>query len=56
MQMDCYIVVFVDQQSAWHFVPFTKADDGNRNANELLETLKTIGLQAEKFGPYSQRP
>jgi hypothetical protein len=49
--MNSYLVVFVDQSGAVHCVPFAKQDTGNSKANELVKTLRAIGLQAGKFLP-----
>ena len=51
---DCYLVVFTDEGATVHCVPFAKKDGGNSKANQLLETVRSIGLNGEKYGPYTR--
>jgi hypothetical protein len=51
---DCYVVLFADEAGTVHSVPFAKKEGGNAKANKLLETVRAIGLTAEKYGPYTR--
>jgi len=51
---DCYIIVFADEAGTVHSIPFSKKTGGNQKANQLLETIRSIGLAAEKYGPYTR--
>jgi len=51
---DCYLVVFTDEAGTVHCVPFGKADGGNGKANKLLETVRSVGMKGEKYGPYTR--
>jgi hypothetical protein len=51
---NCYLVVFTDQAGTVHCVPFAKDDGGNSRANDLLKTLRAVGLRAGKYLPDKQ--
>lgn len=48
---DSYLIVFTDQAGTVHCLPFAKKDGGNNKANQLLKTLREIGIQAGKYLP-----